>query len=129
MWYKGISSSSSGGVMWVDRGETTAPDFVIGDLTFDGVFRDMDISSIVGTGQKLVLIRGYVRATVAGKSIKFRTNGTTYADNVAESLTQEANTYQALGWWVMTDENGIVEFSGAPTNFNVVNITVRGWFA
>ena len=121
-------SSGAKGISWHDRGDLAEPDYQTVDVTKDSDWHDMDISAIVGKGQKLVLIRCYINDNAGGKKGQFRTKGYTYTYNVGRVVTHVANKTADEHIWVYTDVNGVIQYYFDTATWNAVQIEVRGWF-
>lgn len=122
-------SSGAKGISWHDRGNVATYDYQSADLTKDGAWHDMDISAIVGKGQKLVCIRGYINDNAGGKRAQFRTNGNAQDINVSARRTQVANKTYETDIWVYTDANGVIEYDFDVATWNAITLLVRGWFS
>ena len=121
--------SGSKGISWHDRGDLATADYESAALTKDGAWHDMNISAIVGKGQKLVLIRGYLNDNAGGKKGQLKTKGYTHDFNVARCVTQVANKTCESNLWVYTDANGVIQYYFDTATWNAINLNIRGWFA
>ncbi len=129
MWASGVKAAAgSSAPTWVDRGDVANADFVFGDLTKDDAWHDMDLSGIIGTGNKLVLIAGYVQANDAGRRLLIQTKSTDSSFNLAGCYTQEASIYRYVSYWVNPDTDSIVRYMATSGGWVVMSLTVRGWF-
>jgi len=120
--------SGSKGISWHDRGNAIFYDYLADYLTKDGAWHDLDISALVGKGQKLVLLRTYISETAGGKKCQFRTKGNIDDYNVSRCVTHVANKTNDKECWVYTDVNGVVEYYFDVTTWNIINLVIRGWF-
>jgi len=126
MWFKPASSGVGGAGMWTDRGDVAAFDFDKGDLETDVGTGVLDLSAIVGTGKRMVHIRGSFGSVAGGDRILFRTNGYTNAYNYDKWTCQTAHTLHEHIFHVVTDEDGKVGYSGYIPSGSV-QLTVVGW--
>ena len=93
-------------VNFVDRGNTAAVDFDAGDLTDDGTFNELDLSSIVPAGATWVLLRCQINHSVVNFGLFFRKGGaTTGAGECAGIRTQDANVTNMGNLLVALDSN------------------------
>lgn len=116
-------------VDFVDRGNLTAVDFDLGDLTADGKWQNLFLSAIVPAGTKAVKLRVSVNCTdyTTNNYIKFRKNGntdTTYNVQVWKAFVNNlAITTEVI---VFCDANRIIEYAIINT-LTQCDITVCGW--
>ena len=122
-------SSGAKGISWHDRGDLAASDYQSAALTKDSDWHDLDISAIVGTGQKLVLIRCTANDSVGGKKGELRTKGNANNYNVGRVVTQAAAKTADEHIWVYTNANGVVEYYFDTATWYAITIQVLGWFA
>lgn len=113
-----------------DRGDPSSLDFdtELGDLTLDGTWNDLDLSSIVPNGAQQVDLGVEVRHDVAGDQLLFRKNGNSYIYNKQRCTTggYGNTTWQGFQVQVGCDSNQIIEYS-IPSAVERVTITVKGW--
>ena len=122
-------SSGAKGISWHDRGDLAVSDYQSAALTKDSDWHDLDISAIVGKGQKLVMIRTYINDNAGGKKCQFKTKGYANDFNVSRCVTQAANKTNDKECWVYTDVNGVIEYYFDVATWNAINLLIRGWFA
>jgi len=122
-------TGEQGAAAYTDRGDPSSYDYEIGDLEKDGLWHELDLHEIVGTGKRLVLIEVRTVSGFAEKVCLLKTNGNTNDFNRASLYTQvEGNPVEA-NMWVCTDSDGKIEYKFDNTTWNVVMFIVRGWFA
>jgi len=116
------------GAVWTDRGDPAASDWDETGLTADSAWHDLDLSSIVGAGARLVLLR-VVLLTGAGENANmyFRENGNSNEINVSAVLEESDN--QARDVWVQTDASGVIEYKLTKTGTPAIDVTVGGWWS
>ena len=107
---------------WVYRDATE--DWDEGDLTQDGNYYDLDLSSIVPAGAIAVLISGYYRTgTSSWRSINFRNNGA--ANSFAGSgITLDEYVY--FHFIIPCDSNRVIEYN-VNASMAAISIGVKGW--
>jgi hypothetical protein len=111
---------------FVHRGDVASVDYSKTDLTTDGSWNDLDMSSIVPSDAKCVLLRVSLKDDATGKYIIFRADGNE-GGNQGGIRTQVANvTIQQNVLTPIID--GIVEYSCSNTTFTAISIVVVGWW-
>jgi len=115
--------------VYIDRGqEAPSWDFTKGDLTADGAFHDLDISSIVPTNASAVLFHIALTANDVNGFLTIRAKGITRVSQRARIAAQIANHH------IMTDgiigplTDGLIQYSMAAVAYTVANIRVKGWW-
>lgn len=126
-----ISLGSTNGDKYTDRGNLSSFDFAIGDLTKDGNWHDIDLSSILpaGAADKLVYIKTELRKSVAGgASLTFKTKGNDDDINTFGLISNAANaTIMATGW-VKCDSSRIIQYKASNiATWTTMNVAVLGW--
>lgn len=112
-----------------DGGDVSAVDFDKDDLTLDGSYNDLDLSSIVPAKANFVILRVQAKEDAGNKAIAFRKNGNSNTINVAKMTTQVANVEISNDLIVAIDSNRKIEYNGASATWATLNITVAGWIA
>lgn len=118
-------ADGAAGTVFTDRGDPASVDWDETDLTADGNWHDLNLSSVIPAGATAVLLRVRLEATV--KTLSFRENGNSSAVNVATLETGGGAGIMRGDLLVAPDANGVIEYnlSGAATS---VSITVGGWW-
>lgn len=112
----------------VDRGDASAADYAIGDLTANNSWHDLSFSSVAPAGAKILkLFVELSDETVANSQIKFRKNGNTNEKNIEAVQLQEANIIRFGSIWVFCDSNRTIEYKIPTTTITTLNITNVGW--
>lgn len=112
---------------WVDRGDPSAFDWEVGDLTTDGNYHDLDLSSIVPSGATLVRLRVVLNDT-AGNSVTFRENGNSNAHNNGDLFCQVSGKTITGQFVIPCDSNRVIEYRATNTSFTTLSILVAGWY-
>ena len=110
---------------YMDRGDIATSDYWTGDLTQDGTWRDLDLSSIVPAGTIAVKLRVSITHSVYN-FIRFRENGNSNVINVlmcAAIVANISNEYQGI---INCDVNRVIEYYGNATA-DAVYVRVVGW--
>lgn len=116
---------------YVDRGDPAIVDFVLVDLTFDGVFHTLDLSGIVAPAgaNNLVHICLEVKSPEALDYVLFTKNGNSHALNGAWAVPQIPNELTRTDVLAFMDADRKIQYQGlSDFGFIEVNIIVRGWF-
>jgi len=115
---------------FIDRGDPSAFDFTLSGtpLTTDGTWRDLDLSSIVPAGAKLVLFIVYILDDAANSAFGIRKNGNSNAFNSGFCRTQVANIPNYIDMLVPCDTNRVVEYFATSLTWSDIGITVKGWW-
>ena len=113
---------------FVDRGDLAAFDFELGDLTTDGNWYDLDLSSIVPAGVRVVLISVLIQDDATSSKFKLRENGNSNIINVIANRTQVANVAIEASGVVACDSNRVIEYWAENLTWSSINITIRGWW-
>lgn len=117
----------SGKSLVVDRGDPSAFDWSLLDLTIDGNWHDLDCSGIVPEGAKFIWFRLYLIDDVTGSWFQMRKKGNSNVYNTLTVLTQAANIPIEAQGFVACDENRMVQYRATNTTFTMIYLLVRGW--
>lgn len=124
----GYLGDSSGIDLFVDRGDPVVADFTMEDLTTDGTWRDLDLSSIVPDGATAVLVEVTLNDDAVGKTFKLRKDANTNIVNTLRQYTQVANQSIIFSGIVSITAARVVEYYGSDTTWTSVTISIRGWW-
>lgn len=113
---------------YTDRGDPSSVDYDQTDLTADGTWNDLDLSSIVPAGVKLVDILLSIEGTTKGSEILLRKNGNTNAINTTGVTLTIANSELHADCQVSCDSSRVIEYNASSSGINVIEITVKGWW-
>lgn len=111
-----------------DRGDPSAYDFTQATLITDATWRDMDLSSIVPSDAKTVLLNVSITDDAVSSWLTFRKNGNTNNINNGIIFTQVANVQIVQDVIVACDTSQIIEYIGANLAFTSIDISVKGWW-
>lgn len=111
-----------------DRGNIDAYDFVVGNFTTDGTWRDFDLSSIVPVGTKTVALHIQLRDDATDSRMSFREKGNAHAVNISVIGTQVANLSTFADLIVQLDGDRKAEYQGSNLAFLTINVAVKGWW-
>jgi hypothetical protein len=111
-----------------DRGDPAAVDFDLTDLTTDGDWYDLDLSSIVDEDAKAVSLYVYMLDDAHTSYIRFRKNGNSNDFNHAQVRSQVGGIYTNADLIVALDDDQVIEYKTTITTFDAIAITVKGWW-
>lgn len=117
-----------GGDTYTDRGDPAAWDFDVDDLTTDGTWRDLDLSSIVPAGATAVHLFVKIRDDNIDRVFLLKEKGNANDYNVTAMRTQVANLYIPYDCIVSCDGNRKLEYWASNITWTQILIIVRGWF-
>lgn len=111
---------------YVSNGDVAANDYDKSDFTWDSSWYELDISSKVPAGVKLVHLEVTHRPSVVGNWMYFRKNGYSNSYNMAKFNPTVMGVDHNHDVFIEVDSDRIFEYKGgsSPTTFNVV---VKGW--
>ena len=124
----GYKVGGTAGGVYVDRGDPSAWDFSVGDLTTDGTWRDLDLSSIVPAGAKAVVIKLLIQDDTADYQFLLRENGNSNTYNILVSRILVADILHADESIVAVDSARKIEYLATNTTWTRIDILVKGWF-
>jgi hypothetical protein len=111
----------------IDRGDPSSHDFSKTDFTTDATWRDLDLSSIVPAGAKMVNLIIYGYGDTANATMSIRKNGNSNAI-VALSGTTPAVGIAFLNVGVIAcDSSRVVEYNISNITWTALNLSVAGW--
>lgn len=115
--------------LYVDRGDPASADYSLANFTKDGAWHDLDLSSIIGSGRRLVFVSVSLRANSVGLVFYLRENGNSNTANILSQITQVSGAFINLSGPVLSDDSGVIEYYASNSaNWTWMNFTVRGWF-
>lgn len=116
------------GHRFVDRGDPASVDFAVGDLTADGDYHDLDLSSIIPKNAKLVLLRLVINNAFELQTTRFRKNGNSNAIADFYYMLLTPNSDMGISAVLPCDENGVIEYNIGNVAWASYDVTVAGWF-
>ena len=117
-------------VHYVDRGDPTNYDFVVGDFTTDGAIHDLDLSSICSadSANYLVHLLLEIQDNAINTYFQFQKKGNVNEFNALRAITQVANQSIAVEGWILMDANRKISYKSTNTVITAMGVTVRGWY-
>lgn len=115
------------GNIYIYRGDPASYDWTIGDFVKDDAYHDLDLSSIIPVGTKLVHLHCIGRCDTVGAHIQFRKNGQSNGINNAVLNMQGANITIAADLFVQPDADRKIEYDIFADTWAIINLVVRGW--
>jgi hypothetical protein len=110
------------------RGYPTAVDYAVGDLTTNGTWQSLDLSSIVDSGAKTVLLGVQVADDAAASIIQFQDSDTNSVVNLSQIATQVDNISVYADMIVPLTSARVLYYKASNLTFSTINIVVRGWW-
>lgn len=114
--------------MYVDRGDPAAYDFAVGDLTTDASWRDLDLSGIVPSGAKAVLLKTLLQSANPGDAIRYRLKGNSNTINACGCEALRANVARTRMGITSLDANRVIQYNADNIAWTSLSIVVRGWW-
>lgn len=114
--------------MFVDRGDPATYDYDKTDLTIDGAWHTLDLSSIVPAGAAGVLLKTRLQSANPGDTIMYRKNGNANEINACGCEALRANVIRTRMGFSAIDSNRIMEYKADNIAWTLLDIAVRGWW-
>ncbi|MCK5606987.1 hypothetical protein KAR91_34105 [Candidatus Pacearchaeota archaeon] len=111
---------------YVSRGDAAAADYAIGDLTDNGAWQDLDLSSVVPVGAVAVHLKVGLQGSTANKKVKLRKNGNSNEQTMSVQETVVANVNQYAEHVVACDSGRVVEY--VLNTVTICTIWILGWW-
>lgn len=116
------------GVKYVDRDPPENADFDETNLNVKQVWTDIDLSSIVPVGIKLVLLAVKIVTVEANGTINLRKKGVTYFYE-GDGITNHAVNQDTLGnIQISCDSNRKIQYHLNDVTWTAIYISIKGWF-
>ena len=112
---------------YVDRGDPAAADWVIGALTADGTYRDLDCSGVVPAGAIGIDFYVFIMDDVVSRQLTLRKKGNTNEFNTLVVLNQAAGVYGFGNGTVPCNAGRVVEYKLTNAVITDVGIVITGW--
>lgn len=96
-------------------------------ITTNGAWHDLDLSSIVPSDAKIIVISGFIQDDNTSQRFSVRQNGSTLDDTVRAQWTQAINVPIGFTFIVPCDANQIIEYNGSSATFTHIRLVVLGW--
>jgi hypothetical protein len=111
---------------YISLGDLSANHFALGDITADGTYRDLSLTSIIPPSAYGKLIHFKVRLdTASSAECVLRTNGYSNTVNIGGTRSETVNNLDDT--FVECDSNGVIEYSVGAAASSFV-LTVRGYW-
>lgn len=116
------------GSKFTNRQDPATSDFNQGTLTHDAAWHEMDLSSIIPAGTKLVMLRVQLIAVPTIGVMKVRRNGNTNDVNTDVASMETVGFPELRTLWVVPDADGKVEYWFTDVTWIAIAVSVAGWF-
>lgn len=113
---------------FIDRGDPANYDFTTGDFTTDGFWHDLDLSGIVPSNAKAVVMYAYVKAPSIKRYLQIKVKGKSNFFNIATMRTQTSNCALTLDLVSPINSDGMLEYKTSPVAFTTIYLTIKGWW-
>lgn len=118
--------SRKGGMQYVDRGSVISWDYLTASFTQNNAWHNLDLSSKIPIGSKLVLLHILFRGTVIGNYFYFQNPDYPTGVNISAVQVQTVNVYEEGDRWIAPNALRLIAYiSKAPTN--TMSVCIRGW--
>lgn len=109
------------------RGDPASTDVEKADFLVDGAFHNLDLSSIVPAGAKLVLFTLTLKSDAASKYTYWKMKGQTNNANRTTARTQSAGIIISYDCQVFLSEDRMLEYRIQAALWITISLTVKGW--
>lgn len=120
--------SSPAGGKYVDRGLQETTDYTEETLDMTAGWHELDISGIIGKGEKLVLIELYLASATGNREFVLRTHNQEDTKNFGSMFTGDTGGKKAQLMSVLTDKDGKIDHFTSLATGDFMHATIRGWF-
>ncbi len=110
-----------------DRGDPVSSDFTETDLTLDGNWNDLNLSSIVPAGAKCINLHTDIEDSHKGHGLEFRKNGNSNSAVHTSCLAPANNAEMHCVSPIACDSSRIIEYRSI-VSADSITITVNGWW-
>lgn len=114
--------------VFIDRGDPAEIDFGIDDFTRDGVWHELDLSTIVPAGATAVLISVWLKNTETDKFFMLRKHGNTETWSSSVIATQVSNVYFGCDFVCVIDADRKADYLVSINGWTEIYFTVKGWW-
>jgi len=123
-----VTAVAAVGGVYVGREEIVAYDFEAGDLTVDNAAHDLDLSSIVPSGAKaVVLFLAIADATINLSFAIRRSDSDTHAGVHARTQVANISVFSNGTVTLPSDDSRVIRYV-AETGLSSISVSVTGWF-
>jgi len=113
---------------FVNRGDPANPDWELGDFTLNSSWHTLDMSSIIPTNARGVLLRGDCLCQAVGWGVHFKTKGNVNSPNMSAFAAQTADVGFQVDTVVIPNTNREIIYMGYANVFTQLEVTVGGWW-
>jgi len=117
-----------GRINYVDRGDPSAFDWQVGNLTTDNLWHDLDCGAIVPAGAVAIQFRLDIQDDDPDSNIQMRKKGNAYGYACWIVRVRIAASKFSTYGVVFCDASRVVEYKTKDTIYDVISIVVLGWF-
>ena len=113
---------------YIDRGQTSGPDFTEATLTIDNAWHELDLSGIVPDGASAVVLRCGFHSDIVNWVFRLRKHGTTMTQVTSVGTQQVAGIKMAHTPTIGISTDRKIDYRFVAAANLALTITVRGWF-
>lgn len=113
---------------FIDRGKVSSADFSLSVLITDGLEHDLDLSDIIDSGAKSVLLQVYVLDNNANKNFYIYKKGYGSGVNISRTKTLVANIATTQDVIVSIGKDRKLTYFTSVESFTTIEITIKGWW-
>lgn len=120
--------SSGGSGTYTSFGDLSAPHFQETDLVLNDSWQILDMSSVIGIGERLLHLRININGNNVGSRLTMRKKGHTHAWNSITVRVQQSGIPFTISDFVECDANGMVEYV-VSNDISSIDINVKGYLS
>lgn len=118
---------ASGGDAYVDRGDPASHDWTKTTLTADGLWHDLDCSTIVPSGAKVIVFNISLYDDTTNGYLYMRKKGNSNNKNMSNASQNISNEHAYAQVIVACDSDRKVEYRLASKTWGLIYLTIAGW--
>lgn len=118
--------SRRAGDKYQSRGDNNTDDWTDSDLTLDGTWNDLDMSSKIPVGTKLVHITIEGTSEIPMNYIYFRKKGYSATHNSTAFQTVVGAMPHVNNIWIEVDKDGICQYLASESDWTSIKLSVCG---
>jgi len=112
----------------ISRGDFDSIDFNETDFTFDNTWRALDLSGIVPSNAKFVLMFLVHQSGTEGAAFKLAGSGISNYENIFYLESRPIQTDHHAECILNIDSTGVIQYKGEAQTNPIIALSVLGWF-
>lgn len=125
---KGDQGDAGAGIAYVDRGDIDDYDYTLANFTRDADWHDLDLSSIVPEGVRMIRVVAQIKRDNPGAYFRIREKGFVNTINVYDLCPQEPATDNLNVFDIRCDTNRVIQYYATTAGWVGIWLTVIGWW-